>query len=54
MMENPRPEEEKIIKDIKDLFRLKEEVLLQILRIFLSMKKKKKSIINFWSNNYIE
>ena len=25
MMENPRPEEEKIIKDIKDLFRLKEE-----------------------------
>ena len=25
MMENPRPEEEKIIKDIKDLFRLTEE-----------------------------
>ena len=26
MMENPRPEEEKIIKDIKNLFRLKKEL----------------------------
>ena len=70
MMENPRPEEEKIIKDIKNLFRLKKELdytaikdkknlvrreqeikkltveYSEMLRIFLSMKKRKKSIIN--------
>ena len=46
-MENPRSEEEKIIKDIRNLFRLKKEAKglkiqnLEILRIFLSVKKKK-------------
>ena len=28
MMENPRPEEEKIIKDIRNLFRLKKRTKL--------------------------
>ena len=52
MIENPRSEEEKIIKDIRNLFRLKKRLkelkiqYLEILRIFLSMKKKKKIIIN--------
>ena len=64
-MENPRFEEEKIIKDIRNIFRLKkeqnyttikeirnlfrlkklikgiEDIELEILRVFLSMKKKK-------------
>ena len=63
-MKNPRPEEEKIIKNIRNLFRLKKELnytaikdignlfrlekklkqlkieYLEILKIFLSMKKK--------------
>ena len=70
MMETARPEEEKIIKDIKKIFRLKNTKLhcnqrytksvqaskrnlkqlkieySEILRILLSMKKKKKIIIN--------
>ena len=65
MMENSRPEEEEIIKDMKNLFRLKKELnytviknmrdlfrqkkklkqlkieQLEILRIYLSMKKRK-------------
>ena len=69
-MENPRLEEEKIFKDIRNLFRLKIELnytaikdirifldkkkelkklkieYSEILRIFLSMKKKKKIILN--------
>ena len=69
-MENLRPGEEKIIKDIRNLFRLKKELndtalknirnlfrlknklkklkikYSEILRIFLSMKNKKKIIIN--------
>ena len=49
-MENLSLEEEKIIKDIRNLFRLKKNQItcieyLEILRIFLSMKKKK-TIIN--------
>ena len=64
MMKNPRPEEEKIIENIRNLFRLKKELnytaikdirnlfrlekklkqlkieYLEILKIFLSMKKK--------------
>ena len=45
-MENPRSGEEKIIKDIKNLFRLKKKLkklkiqYLELLRIFLSMEKK--------------
>ena len=69
-MKNPSSEEEKIIKNIRNLFRLKKElnypaikdikILLdekkkltqlnieysEIIRIFLSMKKKKKIIPN--------
>ena len=52
-MENWRPEEEKINKDIRNLFRQKKKQLkqlkiehLQILTIFLSMKKNKENIIN--------
>ena len=70
-MENPRYEEEKIIEDIRNLFRLKKEQndtaikdvmnrfrlkrnkrkelnieYLEILGIFLSIKKKKKTILN--------
>ena len=48
-MENLRPEEENTIKDIRYIFRQKKKKLkelkieyLEILRIFLSMKKKKK------------
>ena len=45
MMENSRPEEEKIIKDIRNLFRIEKETKtvegrIEILKIFLSMKKK--------------
>ena len=53
-MENPRPEEEKLIKDIRKIKQLKTEYL-EILRIFLSMKKNEPvRASNFWSNNYIE
>ena len=48
-MANPRPEGEKIIKYTRNLFRLKKEVkgiedilYLEILRIFLSMRKRRK------------
>ena len=68
MKKNPRPEEEKLIKDIRNLFRLKTELnytavnilrnllakekklkqlkveYLEILRIFLGMKKKNKPL----------
>ena len=68
MKRNPRPEEEKLIKDIRNLFRLKAELnytavnilrnllaeekklkqlkveYLEILRIFLGMKKKNKPL----------
>ena len=50
-MENSRPEEEKIIQDTRNLFRLEKETkaikdiknlkILEILRIFLSINKKK-------------
>ena len=58
--------EENIIKDIRNLFRHKKKEtkaikdrILSILRIFLSIKKKKNyyepvRVNNFWSNNYIE
>ena len=52
------------IKDIRNLFRLQKKIkqlkieYLEILKIFLSMKKRKNfklvRINNFWSNNYIE
>ena len=49
---NPRAEEEKIIKDIRNVFRKKKKLkqlnieYLEILRIFFSMKNKKKIIMN--------
>ena len=47
IMESLSPEEENIIKDIKNLFRLKLRIeCSKILRIFLSIKKKKKIIIS--------
>ena len=70
MLENPRSEEKKTIKDVRNLFRLKNELnytgikdiinlfthkkklkklrteYLEMLRIFLSMKNKKKIILN--------
>ena len=51
-MENPRPEEEKIIKDIENLFRIKKEnkgskdVVLRSIKNLFEYKKKKKIIIN--------
>ena len=51
-MENLRLEEEKVTKDIRNIFRLKKKLKelkiehLEILKIFLRMKKKKKIIIN--------
>ena len=52
IMQSLSLEEENIIKDIRNLFRLKKKLkqlkieYLEILRIFLSMKNKKKIIIN--------
>ena len=45
MMENPRPEEEKIIKDIKDLFRLTEEQNDTAVKDITSFQTKRRSII---------
>ena len=65
-MENPRSEEEKIIKDIRNLFRLKKEVkgvkdiVLRNIRNLFEYKKEEEyyykpvRVKNFWSNNYIE
>ena len=64
-MENPRSEEEKIIKDIRNIFRLKKEVkgikdiaLRNIKNIFEYEKEEENykpvRVNNFWSNNYIE
>ena len=65
-MENPRSEEEKIIKDIRNLFRLKKEVkgikdiaLRNIKNLFEYEKEEENyykpvRVNNFWRNNYIE
>ena len=65
-MENPRSEEEKIIKNIRTLFRLKKEIkgikdiiLKDIKKIFEYEKEEEKCykpvrVNNFWSNNYSE
>ena len=63
-MKNPRPEEENIIKDIRNLFRLEKEVkvikdrILRDIQNFFEQEEKNnyKAIRanNFWSNNYIE
>ena len=49
MMKNPRSEEENIIKDIRNLLRLKKKKMtlkLKIWEIFLDRKKKIKGIKN--------
>ena len=61
-MENPRSEEEKIIKDIRNLFRLKKEAegikdtKLRNIKNLSECEKEEEPVIvnNFWSNNYIE
>ena len=47
MLENPRPEEESIIKDIRNLFRLKKELnytAIQDIRNLPRLEKETKSI----------
>ena len=60
-MESLSLKEENIIKDIRNLFRLKKKLkqlkteYLEILRIYLSMNYHQPvTVNNFWSNNYIE
>ena len=63
-MENLRPEEENIIKDIRNLFRLEKEtkaikdrILIDITNLFEHENEnyyKPVRLNNFWSNNYIE
>ena len=65
MVKNPRSEEEKIKKDIRNLFRLKKEVkvinviaLRNIKKLFEYEKGKENyykpiRVNNFWRNNYI-
>ena len=65
-MENPRSVEEKIIKDIRNIFRLKKEIkgikerrLRDIKNLFEYEKEEENyykpvRVNNFWSNNYIE
>ena len=43
MMENPRPEEEKIIKDIRNIFRLKKELNDTAIKSIRSLFKLKKN-----------
>ena len=64
MMENSRPEEEKIIKDIRNLFRIEKETKTVKGRILRDIKNlfeyeeenyyKPVGVNNFGSNNYIE
>ena len=66
MMESPTSEEEKITKDIRNLFRLKKEVerikdlILRNIKNLLEYENEEENyykpvrVNNFWSNNYIE
>ena len=66
MMKNPRPEEEKIIKDVRNLFRreketeaIKDRILRDIKNRFEHEKGEENyykpvGVSGFWSNNYIE
>ena len=65
-MESPTSEEEKITKDIRNLFRLKKEVerikdlILRNIKNLLEYENEEENyykpvrVNNFWSNNYIE
>ena len=62
-MKNPKPEEEKIIKDIRNLFRLKKETkeikdtVLRNIRNLLEYEKEEENyykpvrVNTFWNNN---
>ena len=64
MLENPGPEEEKIIKDTRNVFRLEKEtkpikdtILRDIKNLFEHEEENYYKIVrvnNFWINNYIE
>ena len=66
MMKNPRPEEEKIIKDVRNLFRreketeaIKDRILRDIKNRFEHEKGEENyykpvGVSSFWRNNYIE
>ena len=66
MMKNPRPEEEKIIKDVRNLFRreketeaIKDRILRDIKNRFEHEKGEENyykpvGVSGFWCNNYIE
>ena len=63
MIENPRPKEEKIIKSIRNLFRLEKEIkaikdrILQGIRNVFEHEEENcyKPVIvnNIWNNNYV-
>ena len=65
-MENPSSEEEKIPKDIRNIYRLKKEVkgikdiVLRNIKNLSEYEKEEENyyklvrVNNFWSNNYIE
>ena len=65
-MENPRPEEKKIIKDIRNLFRLKKETkaiknrILRDIKYLFEHEKEEENyykpvrVNTFWNNSYIE
>ena len=65
-MENPRPEEEKIIKDIENLFRTKKEIkgskdiVLRSIKNLFEYKKEEENhyksakVNNCWNNNYVQ
>ena len=64
MMENPRPEEENTIIDIRNFFRLEKEIksikdrILRDIKNSFELEEEKTyykpvRVSNFWSNNYI-
>ena len=60
MMKNLRPEEENIIKNIRNLFRLEKETkgikdkILRDIKYLFEEYYQPVRVNNFWSNNYIE
>ena len=64
MIKNPKPEEEKVIKNIrifldkKETKAIKDRILTEIKKLFEHKKEencyKPVRVSNFWSNNYIE
>ena len=64
MIEHPRPKEEKIIEEIRNLFRIKKikgikDIVLRSIKNLFEYKKEENyykpvKINSFWNNNYIE